>query len=749
MSTLSSPAHRSLAYVWLLALLAAAAASVPGQAAALSVAGGAGITAEIDADSGHYEIRGGPGWIFSGTLESAPADLAIADGADRAGPYRELSFRWQGKVACRGSIRLYTGRPAVLLSVTTLAPAAGEAVAFPRFAHMPAALHGFSYGDVEFAPPSFTLEENGTPWLLFDAAGHAAVISPASHFLIARLRREGQSGMATALGPGVASLPAEFTVSTLLVLGAGINSTWNAWGATLVDLMGVRRPGNDADVGLRYLGYWTDNGAAYYYNYDARLGYAGTLRAVIERYRREGIPVRYLQLDSWWYSKTLNDPLGNPGQPRNPRLPHQEWNRYGGLTRYEAHPALFPQGLAAFQQQIGLPLITHGRWIDPASPYHQSYRISGLAPIDPRWWQDVMTYLAGAQVVTYEQDWLNVIYQRSPELQLLPGTAEAFSDGMAAAARAHGLTLQYSMTLPRQLLQGARYDNLTTARVSLDRLRQRHWDAFLYTSRLASALEIWPWSDVFMSGETGNLLLATLSGGMVGIGDQLGAENRAALLRAVRADGVIVKPDTALVPIDSMYLQDAAQAQRPMVAAAITDHGEGMRTAYVLGYRRSWRHRSAAFTPREVGVPRAACVYDTGTGALRRLAPDQTYSFTLLLRSTAYFIVAPESSGGLCLLGDSDKFVSSGRRRISALREDGGALTVRVSFAPQESSVQITGYAPRPPHVAAASGAVSMVAYDPASGRFELSVRPDPQPLEEGAGHDPVTQASIAVSPGP
>ena len=40
--------------------------------------------------------------------------------------------------------------------------------------------------------------------------------------------------------------------------------------------------------------------------------------------------------------------------------------------------------------------------------------------------------------------------------------------------------------------------------------------------RLASALGEWPWTDVFMSSETSNLLLSTLSASMVGVGDALG-----------------------------------------------------------------------------------------------------------------------------------------------------------------------------------------------------------------------------------
>ena len=48
--------------------------------------------------------------------------------------------------------------------------------------------------------------------------------------------------------------------------------------------------------------------------------------------------------------------------------------------------------LAAFQKSIDLPLITHNRWIDPASPYHEHYKISGIAAVDPKWWDHIAAY---------------------------------------------------------------------------------------------------------------------------------------------------------------------------------------------------------------------------------------------------------------------------------------------------------------------------------------------------------------------
>ncbi|MBV8909573.1 MAG: hypothetical protein JOZ89_02315 [Gammaproteobacteria bacterium] len=566
------------------------------------------------------------------------------------------------------------------------------------------------------------------------------MISPAANYMIAGMEGDGQHEIASALEQAAGALPAGFTHAALMAFGAGVNAAWQEWGRALTALEGVERPANDADIGLRYLGYWTDNHAAYYYDYDRALGYAGTLDSLVRRYRLEGIPIRYLQLDSWWYYKSLSDPSGKAGTSKNGELPGGEWNRYGGLMRYEAHPAVFPRGLAAFQQRIGLPLIVHNRWVDPASPYRRRFQFSGFAAVDPSFWKEILGYLASSGVVTYEQDWLNVIYGHSPALASGAMAADAFEDDMASAAADRGLTMQYSMALPRQFLQGSRYPNLTTIRVSGDGLTRDHWDASLFTSRLASALGIWPWTDVFMSTEVDNLLLATLSAGMVGIGDRIGNENRENLMQAVRTDGTIVKPDTPLVPIDAMYLADARQ---PMIAAAHTDHG-ALRSSYVFVYGRGEPRGRAAFTPGEVGVAREAYVYEPRRHEGRLTASTQPVSCSLAADGSPYFIVVPLSRSGIALIGDEGKLVPDGRRRIAALEDEPQRLTATVTFAPADGTVRLIGYARHEPRISALEGTVSEVTFSPQTSRFTAVVSPDPAQLREAPGNDPVRRAIVS-----
>ncbi len=699
-----------------------------------------GLSVQVDEAAGSYKVAArDPAWSFAGHFNVPITHVIVSRGSDAVGTFEQIGFAWQGEHSpMSGQVRLYDEKPLVWFA-ETCGQAVDEAPApFPAFTEVPANLHVFSYAMETFAPPRFAACAVSTPWLLFDDHANALVISPASHFMVASLSGDGRHQVASGLNSNLRGLPAGFTQQTVMAFGRGINHTWDVWGSALVQAAGSKRPDNEADASLKYLGYWTDNGATYYYKYDQSKGYAGTLEALIGRYRQKQIPVRYLQLDSWWYYKSFTDPDGKVGKTKAPGLPEAEWNRYGGLMEYRAHTNLFPDGLGAFQKAINLPLITHNRWIDPASPYHQQYKISGLAAVDPQWWEDIAAYLKASGVVTYEQDWLDRIYKYSPAFSSNLDTAEAFLDNMARGCGDKGITLQYCMPYPCFFLQGSRYDNLTTIRTSDDRFNPDRWNNFLYTSRLAASMGIWPWADVYRSAETNNILLSTLSAGPVGIGDPIGAEDKANILEAVRADGVIVKPDVPIVPLDQNYINDARHIPAPLVAGTHTDH-DGMKTGYVFAFNRSKTNAlQVKFSPAELGLTGPVYVFDYFAGTAAPLPAGAAFAAPLAGQATAFYVVAPVGRSGIAFLGDRDKFVSTGRQRIASLRDESGRLTVGVIFAKSEESVTLHGYALRAPKVAVRSGAAGPVQYDPATRQFTVELKPDMTlPADESAG-DPV-----------
>src|SRR5262245_60692808 len=656
-----------------------------------------GLTVTVGQDGGYSVSTDIPPWTLGGTLGHTVANIQTGSGSDGLGAYQQISFTYFDGGPRVASIKLYHGRPVVLFAVTYTALAANSNP-FPSFASYPASLHHLTY-DGQFAAQSFDQWGSTSPWALFDPAGNTIIISPASDFMVAQTSIGSDGTIACGIYSDINFLPQGFTHQTLLAFGKGIGQTFSGWGSALMGLQGKSRIAGDADVTLESLGYWTDNGAYYYYRYEPSLGYQGTLLALGDYFKRESIPVKYMQVDSWWY----------------PKGPDAHWTQGDGIYQYVAHQSVFPSGLASFQSTLGLPLITHARWIDPSSPYRSTYKISNNVAVDPGYWDHITSYIKAAGVVTYEQDWLD---EMATALENIPDQ-RAFMEDMATACKQKGLTMQYCMAQPRHFLESTRYQNMTTIRVSPDRFERSRWDQFLYGSMLAGAVGIWPWSDLFMSSEADNLLLATLSAGMVGVGDRLGAINKANLYRSVRKDGVIVKPDAPLIPTDDSIQNDSRQAPSPMVAYTYTDHGT-MRAAYVFANSRG-SGVPVRFRPASMGLSGRVYIYNKLTGSSRIVAASDTFSDSV--GDIAYYVAVGIGPSGIAFLGDADKFVSLGRKRIADVADD-GSLRATISFATGEDSVTLQGYSPSAPTVVAQRGEAGPVSYDPKSGLFKLMVSP-------------------------
>jgi hypothetical protein len=680
-----------------------------------------GLTGTLGPLAGTYSVGS-----FSGSVGAPLSNLATSAGRDQIGAYVQESFSWVSGQKFIGKIRLYFNQRIARFFIETTQPLTGPTPEFPAFDSFPQGLHFLSYRDQRFSPHEFALAKTSTPWILFDNNANTVVLSPSSDFLVSQMDGDGKTMLASGLVPSLAALPAGFQHSSILVLGNGIESTIHRWGDALTAISGKTRPGDDSEPLLKYFGYWTDNGATYYYNYDLDKGYTGTLLAVQDEYRKENIPLGYLQLDSWWYQKSRTGPNGvSQGGPKNASLPVGTWNAYGGTLDYTASPDLFPNGLAAFQHQVNVPLAVHGRWVDRASPYHANYQISGIAPVDPKYWDDRAKYLADNGVVTYEQDWLDFIYQYSPQMATDIDTGASFTDNMSRATMANHETMQYCMAPPRFFLQGSKYKNLTTIRPSDDRFDRTKWDNFIYTTVLADSLHSRPWCDVFMSSELGNLIMATLSTGPVGVGDKIGSESPNNIWKVIRLDGVIVRPDTALMPTDATIIADAEQAHLPAIAVAYTNNG--IRTAYVMAFTRKGSSSQISFTPQSLGF--TGSVYVTSlSGAVVRLRANQSFIDMLpvsddpSLSGWNFYTIAPISKSGITLLGDSDKFVGTGRARIPSIKDEPGHLVVDVAFASKEPSVSLEGFAPHQPIVKAIGATSDPVIYNPATDRFQVKL---------------------------
>jgi len=673
-----------------------------------------GLSVTLDLNGNYTVLSSVPLWTFGGSLGVNPIGTTTNSGADNIGEYSQITFNYVSGTSRSASIRLYQNSPTVLFTHTYLSASTND-LAFPNFTTYPTGMNFVDYQDVGFFTYDFTALHGDSPWLFFDTNYNSFVISPDANFMIANDSMNGNGSISCGINSGITNLPSGFTHQAILVIQNGINSTFETWGNDLTALSGKVRPANDAAVELNKLGYWTDNGATYYYNYVSN-SYPATLLAVRDEFVSKGLTLGYMQLDSWWYPKGAVDTWLGSGNER------------GGIYQYIAAPELFTNGLASFQQELGLPLIVHSRWIDPASPYNLQYLMSTntsgtMVSIDPAYWTNRMAYLQSGGVVTYEQDWLNQYALTAMNLNDPP----AFMNDMAAAASSDGINMQYCLPLPRHILQGSLYNNLLTTRASDDIFVPARWDQFIYGSRFASAMGTWPWTDVYFSSAIRSLLVSTLSAGPVGVGDALGAVNITNLACSVRADSVIVKPDTALVPLDFNYVNDAQGKNLPMVASAYTDHN-GLRNYYVFAYARTSANPNASFTPAQLGMSSNAYVYDFFNQTGMVVAASSAFNFSTTtpdaLIGGSYFIVSPIGVSGLAFIGDANKFVTAGKKRISAV-SDSGSLQVTVAFAAGESNVTLLGYTPSyAPKVTVNNGSAGPVYLN--GGRlFMVSVSPD------------------------
>jgi hypothetical protein len=670
-------------------------------------------TIDVQVDShGHYAIHYSlHAWAFEGDVPAPQGVLTHETvGTDSVGNYRDVSFTPNGDLHgdATYSIKSYAEKSLVIFSAESRGVPASSSH-FPDFHIFPIEVQGLSYGQKEFAPTILGLTGDA-PWSFVASDGAGFILSPANHFMVSNCFKDANGAISVGIEPQVQDGSANsqnLKVMSILAFGSGMNAAYQNWGQALTKISGKQNPANDADDVLNTLGYWTDNRSSYWYNYDLSLGYEGTLLGIKKEFLAHGLRLGHLQIDSWWYLKG-GDPTA--AQPLPVSWKHANYNH--GIYLYEAAPELFPKGLVAFQAEVGLPLVTHARWIDPSSPYASEYELSNQVSTDPAYWDMIMKNLKANGVLIYEQDWMNS--KALPRLDRL-SDGDEFLDGMSAAAERYGIGLQYCMPLARHFLQGSKYSNLRTIRTSGDGFVRSKWNQFLYGSRLASALGIWPWADVSFSQDRENILIATLSGGIVGVGDRLSQDSsptgdydphycsqslqcnslQADNLRpAARADGVVVKPDTSLVPTDSSYrdLSGFAAHSAPMVAVATTlvGHGSPM-AAYVFVYGQEPNPtQTFSLRPQELGFSSDIYVYDYFKREGQRVKKSGVFS-RVASASGTYYIAAPLSSSHLALLGDLSLYSSMGRKRIE-VKATTPSPAFTVHFSSGEASVTITAF---------------------------------------------------------
>jgi len=633
--------------------------------------------------------------------DSTPADTPTADAAPPPPEFRHTVYTFTDAAGRSG-----------LASGTFEVPA----VAYAPIPVDPRYTNVLTFRMTPFLPPLRRAAPTHGPIILFGDDPQdldVLVFSPLDHFFVSVV--DFVDGQLTAgLAGEVDAAPAGFAHRFLLVEGHGINATVARWGALLRADRGTRGPDRYSDTGLSRLGYWTDNGAFYYYHTEEGMSYAETLLGVKADADANDIPLGYLQIDSWWYFKEGAGGLFPPA----------------GLLRWEPRPEIFPEGLAAFRQALGLPLVAHNRWFDKDNAYTDEFDFVSEGDMALPTQQGVFDrFMADAVswgIETYEQDWLVTQWLGLSYLRNDVDHAARWMGHLDGAAAAQGLTMQLCMPGAAHLMDAVDRSSPTTIRTSTDYRpdisKETFWPAFHTVNMLAAAVGLWPFKDNFRSSEAhgeAEALVSALSAGMVGVGDGIGQMRRDLLLRTCRADGLLLKPDRPVTPLDAMFLPHA----RPYLTSTESRRADLGTTTYLAAYHLASEHPQRTAMDRawaavsydgadigdlfvyppavtdwdvdlaaDLGWQGPAVVYDWRRGTAE-LVDDGRFTLPAAPGNYdfAYVVVAPVQSNGLALVGEPAKYVTLADRRFRAVDVEPDGFAIELTGAPGEQ-VSVLAY---------------------------------------------------------
>ena len=351
---------------------------------------------------------------------------------------------------------------------------------------------------------------------------------------------------------------------------------------------------------LEHLGYWTDNGA-YYSDYNPMN--TKTAMKVFKAFAENDIPVRYVQLDPYWYDGGSN----------------------GDKRVWEARTDLYPQnGLftlydnisAITQEKFGfdMPLLLYSAYWTPNSAtrngtgtqafYKEKYDLdidfSDSFIIDASWHSPTFNGTVSRPKdyenslkfysfildkfdnvsIGFEIDFMWVLLQAIDYNQ--NGTdsnginvndinaVRGWIRGMNDANLLYNKSMQYCMTLAWYIIDSVSVSQVTNARASGDNFPKttNRW-MIPYSGLLMSTFDVMPFFDNIWTTPVQpknpygtkyykdcelSAIISLLCMGPFGIGDAANYTNKTIIDRAVRGgDGILLHPSHSMLPIDAMF----------------------------------------------------------------------------------------------------------------------------------------------------------------------------------------------------
>lgn len=469
-------------------------------------------------------------------------------------------------------------------------------------------------------------------------------------------------------------IPAGFEVALGRYTGRSVAEVIERWGAEIQAAAGTVRPGRDADPLLTHLSYWTDNGAAYWYRTEPGQDLTTTLVAKIDELDQLGLPVRSVELDSWFYRHEISRPVSEVG--------YLDEVPPTGMMSWTPRDDVLPDGVDGLRRALGdRPLALHSRHISPESPYlaNGDWWIDRAAhPVDQSFFQQWCRDAASWGATCIEQDWMMVTYFWNRSMRSGAGRATAWQRGLDTAAADHDLSLLWCMALPGDFAATVELDRVVAVRTCDDYRYAEDpallWVWYLSVNSVADALGLPVFKDCFFSsaGDPGpagidgdphaelEALLSAMSAGVVGLGDRIGCTDVDVVRRVCRGDGRLIAPDRAIRLTDQSFADAGDSGQTLCWAETETTNEHG-----------TWRYLVAINTAAEpvrisdhVDLGGEFVVYDWRA---KTAAPATTIEAELDSRDWALFVICPieeRPEGRRALIGDTGSYATMAPTRI-------------------------------------------------------------------------------------
>jgi hypothetical protein len=556
--------------------------------------------------------------------------------------------------------------------------------------------HRFGYGNAVSLGGTVDL------LLLAGAADRAMILSPYANYLVATQQcapvaavnetNPSKAAINCGIEGLVKEIPGGFEHQHIIVVGSGIHRTFESWGKTLLRKTGKQIPSKYTGDNLKYPVYWDDYGAYYRehgFKEEGFNSYEDIIIGVSQDAKRHGLKIGAYQvqdLDQLRYKEGL----------------------------FEPREDMFPHGFAWLHEKLGAPLEAYTAWLFPNGPYRKKYPFfatpPGLVPdrslgdvfYSLEYWRDTAERLAAWGATLLQQDFQSV-YEGDAEMMSGIDKMNEYFRNMAKALQEKNMTMQYCMQLPRNILQSTENPIVTSLQGSWDHHVPSGgspqsqdddpyvWKHLIFTSAFYGAVGIWPSRDNIQTVADPNahedVLLANLLGGELQLGHRIGECNFELVRKTCReGDGLILKPDRPITPIDRCYLEGGV--------VGYTESSHNGNTWYYVLSLPSAGYLSE-FCPQDLGGTGRWAVYNHVSGQVSTVDAASPIALRRGVKHE-YLVLAPLFESEVAVFGDVAKFVTMADMRIASVEAAREGLRVGV-ISNQEWNPVTVGYAARRP----------------------------------------------------